>query len=181
MIFLKCTNSPLAIHNLARFLSNILPPLVPNDYSFADTFSFISQIKNANLSKKVLVSYDVTSCFSNIPLQEAIDVALNHILNHNPNLNITKRNLKNFSFLLHYRLVLLLTKKSRVAMDSPLAPVLAKVFMGFYESQWLDEYNLNKPNFFYDMLMTLKLLFTTKKIHEFFKICQIIGILILNL
>ena len=66
-------------------------------------------------------------------------------------------------------------------MDSPLAPVLAKVFMGFYESQWLDEYNLNKPNFFYDMLMTLKLLFTTKKIHEFFKICQIIGILILNL
>ena len=66
-------------------------------------------------------------------------------------------------------------------MDSPLAPVLAKVFMGFYESQWLDEYNLNKPNFFYDMLMTLKLLFTTKEIHEFFKICQIIGILILNL
>ena len=96
---------------------------------------FISQIKNANLSKKVLVSYDVTSYFSNIPLQEAIDVALNHILNHNPNLNITKMNLKIFSFLLHYRLVLLLTKKSRVAMDSPLAPVLAKVFMGFYDSQ----------------------------------------------
>ena len=31
-----------------------------NDYSCKDTFSFVSQIKNANLSKKFLVSYDVT-------------------------------------------------------------------------------------------------------------------------
>ena len=35
-----------------------------------------------------------------------------------------------------------------VAMDSPLAPVLANIFMGFYESKWLDEYNLNKPKFY---------------------------------
>ena len=34
-----------------------------------------------------------------------------------------------------------------VAIYSPLAPVLANIFMGFYESKWLNEYNLNKPNF----------------------------------
>ena len=33
-------------------------------------------------------------------------------------------------------------------MGSPLAPVLANIFMGFYESKWLIEYNLNKPNFY---------------------------------
>ena len=33
-------------------------------------------------------------------------------------------------------------------MGSLLAPVLANIFMGFYESKWLNEYNLNKPNFF---------------------------------
>ena len=33
-------------------------------------------------------------------------------------------------------------------MDSPLAPVLANIFMGFYESNWLNEYNLNKPKFY---------------------------------
>ena len=32
-------------------------------------------------------------------------------------------------------------------MGSPLAPVLANIFMGFYESKWLNEYNLNKPKF----------------------------------
>ena len=35
-----------------------------------------------------------------------------------------------------------------VAMDSPLVPVLANIFMGFYESKWLNEYNLNKPKFY---------------------------------
>ena len=38
------------------FLCDLLSHLVPNDYSCKDTFSFVSQIKNANLSKK-------NSCF----------------------------------------------------------------------------------------------------------------------
>ena len=115
--------------------------------------SFVSQIKNASLSRKFLVSYDVTSLFTNIPFQETIDVAINLIFNHNPNLNITKKELQ--------KLFLLATSQTHfifkikfynqidgVAMGSPLAPVLANIFMGFYESKWLNEYNLNKPNFY---------------------------------
>ena len=30
-------------------------------------------------------------------------------------------------------------------MGSPLAPFLANIFMGFYDSKWLNEYNLKKP------------------------------------
>ena len=33
-------------------------------------------------------------------------------------------------------------------MGSPLAPVLANIFMDFHESKWLNEYNLNKPKFY---------------------------------
>ena len=33
-------------------------------------------------------------------------------------------------------------------MGSPLAPVLANIFMGFQESKWLNEYNLNRPTFY---------------------------------
>ena len=39
--------------NLARFFCDHLSPLVPNDYSCKDTFSFVSEIKNANLSEKI--------------------------------------------------------------------------------------------------------------------------------
>ena len=41
---------------------------------------FFSQIKNANLSRKFLVSYNETSLFTNIPLQETIDLAMNLII-----------------------------------------------------------------------------------------------------
>ena len=33
-------------------------------------------------------------------------------------------------------------------MGPPLAPVLASIFMGFHESKWLNEYNLNRPQFY---------------------------------
>ena len=32
-------------------------------------------------------------------------------------------------------------------MSSPLAPVLANIFIGFHECNWLNEYNLNKSKF----------------------------------
>ena len=82
-------------YNLACFLCDLLSALGPNDYSCKDNFSFVSQIKNANLSKKILVSYDVTS------LQETIDIAINLIFNHNHNLRITRKELKNL-FLFAY-------------------------------------------------------------------------------
>ena len=129
-------------YNLARFLCDLLSPLVPNDYSCKDAFSFVSEIKNANLSVKFLVSYDVTSLFTNIPLQETIDIAINLIFNQNPILNITKKELK--------KLFLFATSQPRfifnskfynqidgVAMGSPSAPVLANILMGFHESKWL--------------------------------------------
>ena len=130
-------------YNLARFLFDILSPLVPNDYSCKDTFSFVFQIKNVNLSKKFLVSYDVTGLFTNIPLREIIDIAINLIFNPNPNLNITRK-------VLHHRLTSFFIFNSKfynqidgVAMGSPLAPVLANIFMGSHESKWLYEYSLN--------------------------------------
>ena len=59
-------------YNLARFLCDLLSPLVPNDYSYKDTFSFISQINNANLVRKYFVFYDVTSLFTNFDFKKPL-------------------------------------------------------------------------------------------------------------
>ena len=97
-------------YNLACLFCDLLSALVPNDYSCKDTFSFVSQIKNANISKKSLFSYDVTSLFTNIALQETIDIAINLIFNHNPNLNITRKELK--------KLFLFATSQTRFIFNS---------------------------------------------------------------
>ena len=95
-------------YNFACSFCDLPSPSVPNDYPCKDTFSFVSQIKNANLSSKFLVSCDVISLFTNIPLKETIDINL--IFNHNPNLNITKKEQKFFfPFLLHHTLMFFLT------------------------------------------------------------------------
>ena len=99
-------------------------------------------------NKKFLVSYNVTSLATNIPLQETISIAINLIFNHNPNLNITTKLKKLFVFATSQTHFIFNSKFCNqidgVAMGSPLAPVLANIFMGFYESKWLNEYNLKK-------------------------------------
>ena len=123
-------------YNLACFLCDLPSPLVPHDYSCKDTFSFVSQVKNANLSEKFLVFYDVISHFTSIPLQETIDIAINLIFNHNPNLNITRKELKKLFLFATSQTHFIFNSKfynqiDGVAMGSPLAPVLANIFMGF--------------------------------------------------
>ena len=140
-------------YNLAHSLCHLISPLIPNDYSCEDTFSFVSQIKNANLSEKFLVSYDITCPFTSIPLHETINIAINLIFNHNPNLSNTRKELKkNFLFATSTTHFMFNSKFYNqidgVTMGSPLAPVLANIFMGFHESKWLNENNLNKPKFY---------------------------------
>ena len=54
-------------------------------------------------------TYDVSNLFTNIPLQETIDMAINRIFNPNPNLSINRKELKKLSISLHHRLISFLT------------------------------------------------------------------------
>ena len=88
----------------------------------------------------------MTGLFANIPLQETIDIAINLIFNHNPNLNITRKELFLFAtsqthFIFNSKFY---NQIDGIVMGLPLAPVLANIFMGFHESKWLNEYNLKK-------------------------------------
>ena len=80
-------------YDLPRFFCDPFSPTILHNYSCKDSFSFVSQIKNTYLSSIFFVSYDITSYFTYILLQKTIDIAINLIFNHNPNLNIIKREL----------------------------------------------------------------------------------------
>ena len=139
-------------YNLAWFFCDLLSPLVLNGYSCKDTFSFVSHIKNANLSKRFLVSYDVTCLFTNIPLQETIDIAINLIFNHNPNLSIARKVLKKLFLFTTSHTNFIFNSKfynqiNGVAMGSPLAPFLANIFMVFMNLSDLMNIMLTKLNF----------------------------------
>ena len=134
-------------YNLAKFLVSALNSITSNEYSLKDSFQFVNEvttIKNAN--DYVMASFDVTSLFTNIPLDETIDIALRLLFpNENDSyMNFDKKQFKmildlavkdNF-FLFNDKLY---SQIDGVAMGSPLGPTLANIFMSYYERIWLDE------------------------------------------
>ena len=70
---LSATNS--YNYALAKWLDNKLKPLSLNQHTVADNFDFASEVQDLRISAgNILVSYDVSSLFTNVPLDEPIEI-----------------------------------------------------------------------------------------------------------
>ena len=72
-------------YHLAKFLYNLLQPHLPSTYTVSDSFSFV-QLHTIDVSNKYIVSFDVVSLLTNIPLKEFIDLAVSCIIEENTKL-----------------------------------------------------------------------------------------------
>ena len=79
----------------------MLDPIIPTSHCTKDSFPFCEETKKVSATNRFLISYDVCSLFTSIPLEETIDIAVNLLFEHNPGLNIAKAELKNFLNLQH--------------------------------------------------------------------------------
>ena len=66
-------------YNLAKYLCSLLKPNISSEFCATDTFSSVREIQDIDFSDMFLVSCDVISLFTNIPLPETIDLAGNTI------------------------------------------------------------------------------------------------------
>ena len=125
-------------YNLAKYLCNLLSPHLPEQYCKKDTFTFVEELKRVSLADKFLVSFDVRSLFTNIPLSATIKLAADLNKTSQPDLNISEKGLTSlFNFATCETHFLFKGKFydqiGGVAMESPLAPVLANLFMVHYK------------------------------------------------
>lgn len=100
-----------------------------------------------------MVSFDVESLFTNIPLNECIDLAVKYVSEGNPDLKLSTNELNNLFHFATSRTHFLFKGSfydqiDGVAMGSPLAPVLANLFMGNHENIWLETYRVSKILFY---------------------------------
>ena len=75
-------------YNLAKYLYSLLKPHISSEFCATDTFSFVKDIQDADFRDVFMVSYDVASLFTNIPLSETIDLAVNAIFESNTGLDL---------------------------------------------------------------------------------------------
>ena len=134
-------------------MCNLLSLHLPEQYCTKDTFKFVEELKRVSLVDKFLASFDVTSLFTNIPLNETINLVVDLIKTSQPDLNVSEKDLTSlFNFAtceIHFSFKSeFYDQVDGVAMGSPLAPVLANLFMGHYEKEWLSNYEGILPSYY---------------------------------
>ena len=141
-------------YRLAKFLSKMLTPHICVDYSCAGTFTFVNEIQNVGISNdNFIVSYDVESLSTNIPLGETIDIAVNTLLENKPGMEISRDDLKKLFKLATSGTQFMFNgnfyeQLDGVAMGSSIAPILANLFLGYHEGKWIGDYEGNKPSYY---------------------------------
>ena len=163
-----------ASYKIAKFLVPILKPFSTNEYSLSDSFKFKEEILQQN-SNTFMSTMDIESLFTNLPLNETIDICIKLVFEHN-NL-VEGMNKEEFR-----RLLVIATQDSMfifdgkyykqvdgVAMGSPLGPILANIFLSHWEEKWLNKCSDSfKPSFYRRYVDDIFLLFNTQEESEHF-------------
>ena len=140
--------SALSTHNysIAKFLVPVLQPITTNNYSLKDSFEFVSTLESMkHLDTCVMASFDIKSLFTQIPIQETIDIATFSLF-PTADTSVHGLNAKQFRSLLelavqdcHFQFDnQLYDQIDGVAMGSPLGPSMANAFLCFHENHWLE-------------------------------------------
>ena len=161
-------------YKLANFLVPILKSLTSNEYTVKDSFAFAEEIVEQD-SEFFMGSLDVDSLFTNISLEETIDICTNTLFENMEKVGLSKIEFK--------ELLSLATKESYftfnrqlynqvdgVAMGSPLGPTLANAFLVHFEKNWLQNCPSDfKPHYYRRYVDDIFVLFTSPKHLEAFR------------
>ena len=174
---LSMTNAPQ--HELAKWLAEVLHPVVMkySEHTVKNIFEFCANIDACvdeyDITGMYMCSFDVTSLFTNIPLRATLQICLDALYRDDdivapsmPEKEFEKLLLKattdvEFSFN-----QVMYKQTDGVAMGSPLAPVLANIFVGYCEGKVDPE----KWPAFYNRFVddTFTLFFSRQESEDFF-------------
>ena len=73
-------------HGLAKYLSDILKPLINHKFTIKDSFSFVHELMSVR-DIPFMCSFDVISLYTNIPVDQTIEICLNKLYNDNNTVN----------------------------------------------------------------------------------------------
>ena len=89
---LPAINTPS--YKLAKFLVLLLTPLTSNDFTIKDSFSFAEEVSSFDCAY-YMTSFDIESLFTNIPLEETINICVDKLFENNTKVNnLTKESFR---------------------------------------------------------------------------------------
>ena len=136
-------------YKMAKSLNEIIKPYCPRNFAIKSTNEFIDIIK-PNISKGIIASLDVNSLFTNVPINETIDIIMNYCY-HNTEISPPKipESLLREMLLLCTKETIFLSPEGElykqtdgIAMGSPLGTSFADFYMGHLEETFLKDSNI---------------------------------------
>ena len=127
-------------YSLSSWIAKLLTPQLNSisNCHLTNTTDFINKIKNVNLSNSTMISFDVISLFTNVPVAECIQLLETELNNRNFNLPVS-----NNVFIELIKLVTnscffsfnncFYSQTAGLPMGNPVSPVLACLFLEFFE------------------------------------------------
>ena len=130
---------------LAKYLTGLLQPLVGKcSHHVKNSFQFIEILDNIKVnSTDILVSFDVESLFTKVPLKETLELLSSHF--DAKIINLFRHVLTSTYFLFdgnYYE------QSDGVAMGSPISPAVANFYMQEFEHMALERSQLQPSHFF---------------------------------
>ena len=133
-------------HSIAKWLTKLLEPVRKEivTHTVTDTFDFVRVINDLNLQDKKMLSLDVSSLFTNVPVRETIDYIVDVIDRKKIILVLPTSDLKKLLSLCTENIQFtfndtIYRQKDGVAMGSPLGPLFADIFMSKLENDQLKQ------------------------------------------
>ena len=171
---LSAINTPS--YKLAKFFVPLLSELTFNDYVIKDSFSFADNVRAQN-SSFFMSSFDIDSLFTNIPLDETINICSDKLfkkkkkikgLNKSEFTELLRLSVKNSFFLFNGQYF---KQLDGVAMGSPLGPTLANIFLCHWEEIWIKKCPKQFSPLYYKRYMddTFLLFSSSDKVNKFHK------------
>ena len=142
-----------AEYNLAKYLDKIIKPKIPAKFMLNSTKSFLDKLKDYVFkSSSIIVSFDVVSLFTNIPLHETIDLISEEIYKHDDRPRYSKGDFKKLLVLATGGIFMFDNKfycqTDGVTMGSPLGPTLANFFLAHFENRFMNQNLEFKPDLY---------------------------------
>ena len=125
-------------YNLAKYFVPIIEPLTTNEYTLKNSVEFVKGLKDINFENTIMASFDIQSLFTNIPLDETINIITDGLFEGSSTfLNFSRKqfidlfelSIKESPFTFNNKLYV---QTDGVAMGSCLGPTLANCFLSFH-------------------------------------------------
>ena len=143
-----CSAIRTPTESISKYLTDMLKPISSNRHGsdVKDTFDFVDRIKDKDLQQYHMVSFDVCSLFTNVPLKETIDICMDRLYRGNeenkPHIpehvfrKLLEQCVCNNTFVFNG---VVYVQIDGVAMGNSLGPVLANVWMSHLEETYFYE------------------------------------------